>query len=49
MTTQETTTTLKAANDNPGGPTSVTVTLTSLVSVMARAYVAEIGAKAGRA
>lgn len=34
-------TTLVAANDNPGGKTSVEVTLESFVTVMAKAYVAE--------
>ncbi len=43
------TTTLTAANDNPGGATSVTVTLTSLVAVMARAYVAENRSKGAKA
>ncbi len=48
MQTQQTTT-LTAANDNPGGVTSVTVTLTSLVAVMARAYVAESRSKGVKA
>jgi hypothetical protein len=34
-------TTLVAANDNPGGKTSVEVTLESFVTIMAKAYVAE--------
>ena len=48
MKTSETIT-LTAANDNPGGATSVTVTLTSLVAVMARAYVAESRSKGAKA
>lgn len=48
MKTQHTTT-LSAANANPGGATSVTVTLTSLVAVMARAYVAENRSKGVKA
>jgi hypothetical protein len=34
--------TLHAVNDNPGGPTSASLVLTGLVSVMARAYVAQL-------
>ena len=30
---------LEAANDNPGGSTSVTIALSALVTVIARAYV----------
>lgn len=48
MKTQETVT-MKAANDNPGGTTAITVTMASLVTVMARAYVAEARLKAGGA
>lgn len=48
MTTQDTMT-LAAANDNPGGPTAVTVPMASLVSVIARAYVAERRRMAGTA
>lgn len=40
MKTNETIT-MQAANDNPGGTTAITVTMASLVKVIARAYVAE--------
>ncbi|SPJ26458.1 hypothetical protein [Palleronia abyssalis] len=33
--------TLTAANDNPGGTTSVEVQLSSFVTIIAKAYVAE--------
>lgn len=38
--------TLTAANDNPGGATTVTLSLSRFVTVMAKAYVAEAKAKA---
>jgi len=41
MTTSSPTTRLTAANDNPGGATSVEVPLSAFVAVIARAYVAE--------
>ncbi|MDO5644039.1 MAG: hypothetical protein Q4G26_16815 [Paracoccus sp. (in: a-proteobacteria)] len=41
--------TLEAANDNPGGATSATISMASLVKVMARAYVAQNQRKAGAA
>ena len=40
MKTNETIT-MQAANVNPGGTTAITVTMASLVTVIARAYVAE--------
>tara|TARA_R110002049_G_scaffold307265_1_gene507205 strand:- start:1717 stop:1866 length:150 start_codon:yes stop_codon:yes gene_type:complete len=41
--------TLTAANDNPGGATSVEMKLSSIVTVMAKAYVAKAQAKEGLA
>ena len=40
MTTSPSTRTLTAANDNPGGATSVEMHLSSFVTVIAKAYVA---------
>ena len=36
---------LKAANDNPGGSTTVEIALTDMVRLMAKAYVANLSQK----
>lgn len=45
MTTSTPTRTLTAANDNPGGASSIEMQLSSFVLVMAKAYVAKAQAK----
>ncbi|MCF3595011.1 hypothetical protein LZG00_13505 [Rhodobacteraceae bacterium LMO-12] len=48
MNNQPNKTTLTAANDNPGGEKSVEITLSNLVSVIAKAYVARTRKESSR-